>query len=92
MTDERGVKPQKESNKQNESKKQTNITEFNFFLRQRERYKIAVKETWIENRAGKVYIVCEGKDDVYKFVLLAGKAFCAPGLGGKKLGNVLDLE
>ena len=34
-----------------------------------------------------MYIVCEGKDDVYKFVLLAGKAFCAPGLGGKKLGN-----
>ena len=31
MTDERGVKPQKESNKQNKSKKQTNITELNFF-------------------------------------------------------------
>ena len=39
-----------------------------------------------------MYIVCERKDDVYKFVLLARKAFCAPGLGGKKLGNVLDLE
>ena len=35
MTDERGVKPQKESNKQNKSKKQTNITELNFFKTKR---------------------------------------------------------